>query len=92
MCSSVTTKDELMAEVENETRQLKKKEFFPYKIIGTLIFSLLLSIVIEWGGIAFQYWDPPGYLHSKLVMQNEFGWFSSEFQKNTALQCAGTIY
>ena len=81
-----------MAEVENETRQLKKKEFFPYKIIGTLIFSLLLSIVIEWGGIAFQYWDPPVYLHSKLVMQNEFGWFSSEFQKNTALQCAGTIY
>ena len=53
MSSSVTTKDELMAEVENETRQLKKKEFFPYKIMGTLIFSLLLSIVIEWGALPF---------------------------------------
>lgn len=53
MCSSVTTKDELMAEVENETRQLKKKEFFPYKIMGTLIFLLLLSIVIEWGALPF---------------------------------------
>lgn len=42
-----------MAEVENETRQLKKKEFFPYKIMGTLIFSLLLSIVIEWGALPF---------------------------------------
>lgn len=46
-------KDELMAEVENETRQLKEKEFFPYKIMGTLIFSLLLSIVIEWGALPF---------------------------------------
>ena len=42
-----------MAEVENETRQLKKKEFFPYKIMGTLIFLLLLSIVIEWGALPF---------------------------------------
>lgn len=55
MSSSVTTKDELMAEVENETRQLKKKEFFPYKIMGTLIFSLLLSIVIEWGAWIYHY-------------------------------------
>jgi len=44
------------------------------------------------GGIAFQYWDPLGYLHSKLVMQNKFDWFSSEFQKKPALQCAGIIY
>lgn len=44
-----------MAEVENETRQLKKKEFFPYKIMGTLIFSLLLSIVIEWGAWIYHY-------------------------------------
>ncbi|OOF53749.1 integrating conjugative element membrane protein [Rodentibacter genomosp. 2] len=73
-----------MAGNEQDKSQLekKKKEFLPCKVIGTLIFSLLLSIVIEWVGIAFQYWEPPGYLHSKLVMKNEFGWFSTEFQKS----------
>lgn len=73
-----------MAEREYHPGKLEpaKKESFLCKVFGTLIFSLLLSIVIEWVGIAFQYWDPPGYLHSKLVMQNEFGWFSSEFQKS----------
>lgn len=81
-----------MVEVENETCQPKKKEFFPCKIIGTLIFSLLLSIVIEWVGNAFQYWDRSGYLYSKLVMQNEFGWFSSEFQKKIFFIVRGTIY
>lgn len=71
-----------MADVEDKHDNKVKKEFLPCKIIGTLIFSLFLSIVIEWVGIALQYWEPPGYLHSKLVMQNEFQWFSTDFQKS----------
>ncbi|QPB42855.1 TIGR03747 family integrating conjugative element membrane protein [Rodentibacter haemolyticus] len=71
-----------MAEKEQEASSSKKKEFLPCKVIGTLIFSLILSIIIEWVGIAFQYWEPPGYLHSKLVMQNEFKWFSTDFQQS----------
>ena len=47
----------------------------------TLIISLLLSIVVEWVCIAFV-WPEQGYHHSKNVMQQEFDWFSSEFQQS----------
>ena len=59
----------------------KRKSSLPCRVISTLILSLLLSIIVEWLCITFL-WPEEGYLHSKRVMQEEFAWFSAEFQQS----------
>lgn len=66
---------------EDQQQTVKKESSLLCRIIGTLIVSLLLSIVIEWLCITFL-WPEQGHLHSKQVMQEEFGWFSAEFQRS----------
>lgn len=50
-------------------------------IIGTLLLLLFLSIIVEWGCMTWV-WTETGAEHAKAVMYEEFGWFSSEFQKS----------
>lgn len=59
--------------------QPRKEPGFISSIIGTLLLSLLLSIIVEWVCMTWV-WEEAGAEHSKAVMFQEFGWFSSEFQ------------
>lgn len=66
---------------QREAKPVKKESILPCRIVTTLILSLLLSIIVEWLCITFV-WPEQGHLHSKQVMENEFGWFSAEFQQS----------
>lgn len=69
-----------MVEKYSEPRtQPQKKQGIIGAIISTLLLSLLLSIVVEWVCMTWV-WTEAGAEHSKAVMYEEFGWFSSEFQ------------
>ena len=46
--------------------------------------SLLLSLLIEYVGIAF-FWPEQGAKHSEAVMNTELGWLSSEFTRSLLL-------
>lgn len=75
---------------EDQQQTVKKESSLPCRIIGTLTVSLLLSIVIEWLCITFL-WPEQGHLHSKQVMQEEFGWFSAEFQQSLLYSAPVTL-
>ncbi|CAM3802509.1 TIGR03747 family integrating conjugative element membrane protein [Avibacterium endocarditidis] len=62
-------------------RPVKQTSSRPCTLIGVLITSLLLSIMIEWVGIAY-FWSEQGAEHSKQVMLTEFNWFSEGFQQS----------
>lgn len=70
-----------MTDNTNNQQPVKKESSLPCRIVTTLILSLLLSIIIEWLCLTFV-WPEQGHLHSKQVMQEEFGWFSTEFQQS----------
>lgn len=64
-----------------QQQAVQKKSGLISSIIGTLIVSLLLSIVIEWICMTW-IWAEAGAEHSKAVMYEEFGWFSKEFRQS----------
>ncbi|EPO2666573.1 TIGR03747 family integrating conjugative element membrane protein, partial [Escherichia coli] len=51
---------------------------WPWMLVGILFSSLLLSLLVEYIGIAF-FWPEQGAAHSEAVMKTELGWLSSEF-------------
>lgn len=53
--------------------------------IGVLFISLLISILIEWIGIAFDWWPEEGYRHSEAMLEVELGWVSSDFTRSVVL-------
>ncbi|OLU25503.1 integrating conjugative element membrane protein [Pseudomonas sp. PA15(2017)] len=68
--------------------------------IGVLLLSLLMSIVIEWIGMAMKWWTEDGYLHSQAMLQVELGWIAKDFTQSllmsdpiqTAQQLTHTVY
>ena len=46
-----------------------------------LLFSLLLSIVIELIGVGFELWDEPGYLHALTMLREEASYLSNNFSE-----------
>lgn len=57
---------------------------WPWSLIGMLLGSLLLSLLIEYVGIAF-FWPEAGAAHSEAVMNTELGWLSTEFTRSLLL-------
>lgn len=60
------------------------------KLLGVLLFSLFLSIVMEWVGIAF-FWPQEGALHSARMVDAEITYLNADFTRgllanNPALQ------
>jgi len=39
----------------------------------------LLSILLEWAGLAFGWWDPPGVTHSQRLLRTELDWLGQDF-------------
>ncbi|WP_053184515.1 TIGR03747 family integrating conjugative element membrane protein [Pseudomonas thivervalensis] len=55
------------------------------RIIGTLIASLLFSILIEFAGLLL-FWGDQGWRHSQAMLTNELGWLSEHFKSSLILQ------
>ncbi|WP_034949238.1 TIGR03747 family integrating conjugative element membrane protein [Erwinia oleae] len=56
----------------------------PWTLVGMLLASLLVSLVIEYVGMAF-FWPELGASHSEAVMHTEIGYLSSEFTRSLLL-------
>ncbi|BBP46316.1 integrating conjugative element membrane protein [Thiosulfatimonas sediminis] len=54
-------------------------------VITAFFLSLLFSVVIEWLGIFFEWWDQPGAQHAKSILAKEISWLNSDF-KNYVIQ------
>ena len=52
-----------------------------FLLISTYIGSLVLSILLEWVGIFFDWWDQPGILHSKISLETELHWLNGDFKQ-----------
>jgi len=57
---------------------------WPWKLVGVILASLMVSLVIEYVGIAF-FWPEMGAAHSQAVMNTEFGYLSSDFTRSLLL-------
>ena len=57
----------------------------PMRLLGILLVSLLCSIVIEWAGIYWQWWEQPGAEHARATMMREMSWLDSEFSRSLVL-------
>lgn len=56
-------------------------------IIGSIIASIFLSIIIEWCGIIFGWWNEPDYHHAKTMFETELNWLLGDFlSNNSAIQ------
>ncbi len=49
-------------------------------VVITLVFALFFSIIVEWLGMYFQWWDLSGSEHAKSILVTEYGWLYSEYQ------------
>ena len=58
----------------------KGKPSWPGRIVGALLFSLTVSILLEWVGIAF-FWPEQGAQHSMDMMSYELQYLHSDFKK-----------
>lgn len=59
-------------------------------VIATLALSLLLSILLEWIGIAF-WWSEQGHLHSQNMMLAEMQWLSGDFTQSLFTRSSGDL-
>lgn len=51
----------------------------PFKLIGILLFSLLVSLILEYVGIYF-FWPEQGWRHSQAMLEAELDWLSDNFK------------
>lgn len=49
------------------------------RIFVLLFISVVISIVIEWLGMAFSWWDLPKHYHAKNMFKTELGWVLGDF-------------
>jgi hypothetical protein len=52
---------------------------FIVSVFGVLIISIFLSIVIEWLGIVFDWWQLPQHYHAKNMFDAELNWALGDF-------------
>ena len=59
----------------------KISSFFSFlgSAIGVLLISIILSIVIEWLGVTFNFWHEQGYHHAKKMFNTELNWVLGDF-------------
>ncbi|MDR0770558.1 MAG: TIGR03747 family integrating conjugative element membrane protein [Burkholderiales bacterium] len=60
----------------------------PFKILGLLLGSLILSFILEYIGLAF-FWKEEGWHHSHRMFNNELAWLSDNFKASLIFQEPG---
>ncbi|WP_328716716.1 DUF4400 domain-containing protein [Halomonas elongata] len=77
-----------MAVDRAERTQQKRPTFLgtliglPWRIAVVILISLLCSIVIEWIGMAWDWWSLPGSGHAEQTMSTEMGWLDTAFTRS----------
>lgn len=59
-----------------------------WKVIGLLLISLVISLLIEYVGIAL-WWPDEGWKHSKDMLDTELGWLDDGFKQSLILSSPG---
>lgn len=78
----------------NERPRERRKGFIgfvlalPFKILGLLLGSLVLSLILEYIGLAF-FWRGEGWHHSQSMFNNELTWLSDNFKASLIIQEPG---
>lgn len=54
----------------------------PFRIAAVLLFAMFSSIILEWVGIYFDWWDRPGGGHAAAVLASEVGWIDTQFTRS----------
>jgi len=59
------------------------------KLLQVFVFMLLtlfFSILVEWAGMALNYWDPPGFQHSEAMLEKELGYLNQDFKRSVIVE------
>jgi len=59
------------------------------RLIQAFVFMLLtlfFSILIEWTGIAFDFWEPPGPRHSAQMLEQELAYLNNDFKRSVLVE------
>jgi integrating conjugative element membrane protein (TIGR03747 family) len=62
---------------------------FFIKLLQAIVFLLLtlfFSILIEWAGMAFDYWEPRGVKHSETMLDKELGYLNQDFKRSVIVE------
>lgn len=60
-----------------------------HRFMGFLVFlilTLLFSVVIEWTGMAFEFWDEPGTQHSATMLEKELTYLNNDFKQSVIVE------
>ncbi|WP_434533544.1 DUF4400 domain-containing protein [Dickeya chrysanthemi] len=60
----------------------------PFRLLGVLIGSLLISIIVECAGMNL-FWKDQGWRHSQAMLQYELGHLSNNFTRSAIVQEPG---
>lgn len=55
---------------------------WPFTIVGIVVISILCSIIIEWLGIYFNWFDAPGSDHAYQTLVSEMGYLDTNFKRS----------
>lgn len=64
---------------DKRTGKFNRLVNFILSVFGVLLMSILLSIVIEWLGIAFDWWHLKHHHHAKHLFDSEINWVLGDF-------------
>lgn len=72
------------AERAQETRRGWLATLFglPFQIMAVLLVSLLMSVLIEWAGIYWQWWSQPGSQHALVTLEAEVARLDTTFTRS----------
>ncbi|MDT0501283.1 MULTISPECIES: TIGR03747 family integrating conjugative element membrane protein [unclassified Halomonas] len=72
------------AERAQETRRGWFSTLFglPFQIMAVLVVSLLMSVLVEWAGIHWQWWSQPGAQHALETLETEVARLDTHFTRS----------
>jgi integrating conjugative element membrane protein (TIGR03747 family) len=72
------------AERAQETRRGWLATLFglPFQIMAVLLVSLLVSILVEWAGVYWQWWSQPGAQHALETLETELARLDTHFTRS----------
>ena len=73
------TRAEQVVDKKSNEGFLTRRVRFVIDVIAWIAMALVLSILIEWLGIFFGWWQQPGSFHSETILQKELTWLNKDF-------------
>jgi integrating conjugative element membrane protein (TIGR03747 family) len=64
---------------KTRTGKFSKAFGFVFDVFALLFITIVLSVIIEWLGIAFDWWDLDKHYHAKSMFDSEINWVLGDF-------------